>query len=156
MDEKNLKFMKAAIKLALKAESMNEVPIGSVVVSGGKIIGRGYNKRESSQSATAHAEITAINKACKKLNSWRLDNAELYVTLEPCPMCAGAIVNARIKKVYFGAYEKKSGCACSKHEILTDNGMNHKTDYEGGIMEEECSKLLKDYFKAKRAKNNLK
>ncbi len=153
-DKINEKFMKEAIKLALKARSLNEVPIGAVVVSDGKIIGRGYNKRENTQSATAHAEITAINKACKKIKSWRLENAELYVTLEPCPMCAGAAVNARIKKVYFGAYEKKSGCACSKHEILTDNGMNHTTEYEGGILETECSEMLKDYFRSKRVKKS--
>ena len=100
--------------------------------------------------ATAHAEILAINKACKKLKSWRLDGAEMYVTLEPCPMCAGAIVNARIKKVYFGAYEQKSGGAISKFNILSEGGLNHVTEFEGGIMEEECSNMLKNYFKAKR------
>ncbi len=144
--------MKKALSLAKRAEEKGEVPIGAVLVIGDKIVGRGYNKREESQIATAHAEINAINFACKKLHSWRLDDAALYVTLEPCPMCAGAIVNARIKKVVFGAYEPKSGCACSKHEILTDNGLNHTVSFVGGVMEDECSKILKDYFKNKRKK----
>ena len=105
---------------------------------------------EKTQLATAHAEINAINKACKKLKSWRLNGAEMYVTVEPCPMCAGAIVNARISKVYFGAYEPKSGCAQSKYSVLTDSGLNHKTDFEGGIELDTCSNLLKCYFKGKR------
>lgn len=148
------KFMFAAIREAQKAEIKDEVPIGTVVVVDGKIVARAHNLTEKTQLATAHAEILAINKACKKLKSWRLDTAEIYVTVEPCAMCAGAIANARIKKVYFGAYEKKSGCACSKHEILTDNGMNHTTEYEGGILETECSEMLKDYFRSKRVKKS--
>jgi tRNA(adenine34) deaminase len=97
----------------------------------------------------------AINKACKKLKSWRLDGAQLYVTMEPCPMCAGAIVNARIKKVYFGAYEPKSGSAESKFKVLTDSGLNHSTDFEGGIMENECANIIKNYFKGKRKQKSL-
>ena len=145
-----MNYMKKAINQAKKAIALDEVPIGAVIVKDGKVIASAFNKRETSQLATAHAEILAINKACKKLKSWRLDDAEMYVTLEPCPMCAGAIVNARIKKVYFGAYEQKSGGAISKFNILTEGGLNHVTEFEGGIMEEECSNMLKSYFKAKR------
>ena len=113
------KFMNCAIKEAQKALKKDEVPIGAVIVLDGKIIARAHNLMEKTQIATAHAEVLAINKACKKLKSWRLDGAEIYITMEPCPMCAGAIVNARIKKVYFGAYEKKSGSAQSKFKVLT-------------------------------------
>ena len=144
-------YMKLALEMAKKAEKKDEVPIGAVIVLNGKVIAKAYNKKESKNLATAHAEILAINKASKKLKSWRLDGAELYVTLEPCPMCAGAIVNARIKKVYFGAYEPKSGSAVSKFNILTESGLNHVTEYEGGVMEEECSSIIKNYFKKKRS-----
>ena len=143
--------MKLALEMAKKAEKKDEVPIGAVIVLNGKVIAKAYNKKESKNLATAHAEILAINKASKKLKSWRLDGAELYVTLEPCPMCAGAITNARIKKVYFGAYEPKSGSAVSKFNILTESGLNHVTEYEGGVMEEECSSIIKNYFKKKRS-----
>ncbi len=144
------KFMKLAIKQALKAEKLDEVPIGAVIVKDGKVIARAHNLMEKTQLATAHAEILAINKACKKLKSWRLDGAEIYVTIEPCAMCAGAIVNARIKKVYFGAYEKKSGCAESKYSVLTDSGLNHKTEFVGGLEQETCANIIKNYFKGKR------
>lgn len=149
---REIKFMRAAIKEALKANSKDEVPIGAVVVLGDKIIARGYNKTESSQIATRHAEIIAIEKACKKLKSWRLDGAELFVTLEPCAMCAGAIANARIKKVFFGAFEPKSGCAVSKFPVLSESGLNHSVDYEGGVEEDTCSELIKTYFRQKRQK----
>ena len=142
--------MKLAIKQALKAEKLDEVPIGAVIVKDGKVIARAHNKMEKTQLATAHAEILAINKACKKLKSWRLDGLEMYVTIEPCAMCAGAIVNARIKKVYFGAYEKKSGCAESKFSVLSDSGLNHKTEFLGGVEQETCANIIKNYFKAKR------
>ena len=144
------KFMYLAIKEAKKAELKDEVPIGAVIVKDGKVIARAHNLMEKTQLATAHAEILAINKACKKLNSWRLDGAEMYVTIEPCSMCAGAIVNARIKKVYFGAYESKSGGAVSKFNILLDSGLNHKTEFLGGVKEEICSNIIKSYFKGKR------
>lgn len=147
MDEK---FMILAISEAKKAEKEDEVPIGAVIVLDGKIIAKAHNRVEKTNIATSHAEILAIQKACKKLKSWRLDGAEMYVTVEPCPMCAGAIVNARIKKVYFGAKESKSGCAISKYPVLNDNGLNHKTEFEGGIKEEICSNLIKSYFKMKR------
>ena len=144
------KFMQKALRQAHKALSLDEVPIGAVIVKDGKVIASGYNKVESTNIATEHAEIVAIRKACKKLGGWRLDGCEMFVTLEPCPMCAGAIVNARIKKVYFGAYEPKSGSAQSKHKVLTESGLNHTTLYEGGILQEECSSLLTNYFKSKR------
>ena len=147
-----IKFMQAAIKQALKAAKMDEVPIGAVIVLDGKIIARAHNLMEKTQIATAHAEILAIEKACKKLKSWRLDGAEMYITVEPCAMCAGAIANARIKTVYFGAYESKSGCAISKYPVLTDNGLNHSTEFCGGIEQDVCANIIKNYFKAKRAK----
>ncbi len=149
------KFMIMAYKQAEKAKEKDEVPIGAVIVKDGKVISKGYNLVENTNKATAHAEIIAIEKACKKLKSWRLDGAEIYVTLEPCAMCAGAIANARIKKVYFGAYERKSGCAESKYPVLTDNGLNHSAEYEGGIMEEECASLIKKYFSEKRKAKSL-
>ena len=145
-----IKFMKLAIAQALKAEKLDEVPIGAVMVKDGKVIARAHNQMEKTQLATAHAEILAINKACKKLKSWRLDGLEMYVTIEPCAMCAGAIVNSRIKKVYFGAYEKKSGCAESKYPVLIDSGLNHKTEFIGGIEQETCANIIKNYFKGKR------
>ena len=151
----NIKFMKSAIKQAQIAQKKDEVPIGAVIVLDGKIIARAHNLMEKTQLATAHAEILAINKACKKLKSWRLDNAEMYVTIEPCAMCAGAIANARIKNVYFGAYEPKSGSAVSKFNVLSNSGLNHTVEFEGGIMEETCANIIKNYFKAKRIKKSL-
>ena len=146
------RFMRAAIKEAIKARDIDEVPIGAVVVFGDKIIARGHNETERTQIATRHAEIIAIEKACKKLKSWRLDGAELYVTLEPCAMCAGAIANARIKKVFFGAYEPKSGCATSKFPVLSDSGLNHVVEFTGGVEENDCKQLIVEYFKLKRQK----
>ena len=145
-----IKFMRAALKEALKAARDGEVPVGAVVVMDGKIVSRAHNLMEKTQVATGHAEILAIEKACKKLKSWRLDGAEMYVTVEPCAMCAGAVASARIKKVYFGAYERKSGCAESLYPVLSENGLNHCAESEGGIMEEECSAAMKDFFKWRR------
>ncbi len=150
-----LKFMRAAIKEAIKAAAEDEVPIGAVIVKDGKIIARAHNKMEKTQLATAHAEVLAINKACKKLKSWRLDGADMYITVEPCAMCAGAIANARINNVFFGAYEEKSGCAESKFPVLTDSGLNHSTAFLGGIEQEICANIIKNYFKAKRIKKSL-
>ena len=150
MTDEKIKFMKAALKEADKAEKKEEVPIGCVIVKDGKIFTRAHNLRQTKRLATAHAETLAIEKACRKLGDWRLDDCELYVTLEPCAMCAGAIANARIKKVYFGAYEPKGGGAVSRFDILTDSGLNHVTDFEGGVMEEECSEKLKTFFKTRR------
>ena len=150
MTDEKIKFMKAALKEADKAEKKEEVPIGCVIVKDGKIFTRAHNLRQTKRLATAHAETLAIEKACRKLGDWRLDDCELYVTLEPCAMCAGAIANARIKKVYFGAYELKGGGAVSRFDILTGSGLNHVTDFEGGVMEEECSEKLKTFFKTRR------
>ena len=144
-----------AIKQAMKAVLQDEVPIGAVIVKDGVVLSRAYNLVEKKQNPTAHAEMLAIAKACKKMGSWRLDGAEMYVTMEPCPMCAGAIVNARISKVYFGAYENKSGGAVSKFSILTDSGLNHKTQFEGGILQENCANIIKNYFKGKRRIKSL-
>ncbi len=147
-------YIAYALKLAKKAYDMGEVPVGAIVVrdSDGAIIGEGYNEREAARSPIAHAEITAITKACDLLGGWRLDNCTLYVTLEPCPMCAGAIVNARLKKVVFGAYDSKNGCCGSVLDILSIKGGYNPT-YEGGIMEQECADMLKNFFKERRAKS---
>ncbi len=142
------KFMLAALKCAQQAFDDGEVPIGAVVVADGKIISRGHNRRTKRQIATAHAEIEAIEKACKKLNSWRLPECELYVTLEPCPMCMGAMLNARIKKVYFGAYEAKGRSLTE--QLAEANLVNHKIEVEGGIMKEECAGILSAFFSQMR------
>ena len=146
-------FMLCALKEAKKACNMDEVPVGCVIVREGKIIAKAHNLREAKKNPCAHAEILAILKAAKKLHGWRLSDAELYVTLEPCPMCAGAIINARINKVYFGAYDKKAGAFGSLLN-LNSYGLNHKPDILGGILEEQCSSLLKEYFLAKRTARN--
>ena len=143
------KFIKSALKEAQKSFDKDEVPIGAVVVKDGKILSRAYNTRNASQNAINHAEILAISKACKKLKSWRLEGCDIYVTLEPCPMCAGAILNARIKNLYFGAYDKTSKTNILQ-TIMQDDRLNHKTTVVGGILEQECSKLLTDFFEAKR------
>ena len=147
------KFMKEALKQAKKAASIGETPIGAVIVHDGEIVARGYNKRETKKNALLHAEIIAINKACKKLGGWRLPRCEMYVTLEPCPMCAGAIINSRIENVYFGAYDKKSGCAGSVINLFEEN-YNHKPEIKSGILKEECAQLLINFFKKVRSKNN--
>lgn len=140
--------MQAALDCAAKALKKGEVPIGAVVVSGGKIISRGYNKCTKKQIATAHAEIEAIEKACKKLKSWRIPECEIYVTLEPCPMCMGAMLNARIKKVYFGAYEAKGRSMTA--QLAESNLLNHRIEVEGGVMREECAEILSSFFSQMR------
>ncbi|MBR7186377.1 MAG: nucleoside deaminase [Clostridia bacterium] len=149
-----LKFMREALRLAKKAKEMGEVPIGAVVVVDGKIIGRGYNLRTKLQMATQHAEIRAIDRACKKLASWRLEKAELYVTLEPCPMCMGAILNSRIERVYFGAYEQKGRSLTS--ELANANLLNHTVEVTGGVMEAECAEVLTTFFTEMRARERAK
>lgn len=149
MCEYNPDFMKAALVMAQKAYDDDEVPVGAVIVRNGEIIARGRNRREKAKNALLHAEIDAINNACNALGGWRLWNCELYVTLEPCPMCAGAIINAHIPKVYFGAYDFKNG-SCGTITNLFEMPYNFKPDSIGGIMQEECSQLLKDFFKKLR------
>ena len=145
----NPEFMKEALILAQKAFDDGEVPVGAVVVRKGEIVGRGRNRREKGKNALYHAEIEAINNACSALGGWRLWECELYVTLEPCPMCAGAIVNARIPQVYFGAYDVKNGCCGSITNILELQNGYHPA-CEGGIMEAECAALMSDFFKKLR------
>ena len=142
-------FMKKALEQAKKAFSLDEVPVGCVIVKDGKIIARAHNKKEKRQNATAHAEIEAINKASKKLNNWHLDGADVYVTLEPCAMCVGAMINARVGHLYFGAWEPKFG-ACGSVVNLFENAFNHKISFKGGILEKDCAALLKQFFKGKR------
>ncbi len=139
------KFMRAAITQAKLAAKKGEVPVGAVIVRDGEIIARAYNTREKDKNALCHAELKAIRKACKKLGGWRLTRCELYVTLEPCPMCAGAIVNSRIVSVYYGASDKKAGAFGTLFDMNT-MGLNHIPEIHGGVMEEACSKLLSDFF----------
>ena len=143
---KEEKFIKEAIKLAKISATEGEVPVGAVIVKGDKIIATGRNTRENTNNATAHAEMQAIENACEKLNSWRLCECELYCTLEPCAMCAGAIINTRIKKVVFGAFEPKFG-SCGSVINLFDLPFNHKPEVIPGILKDECSNLMKDFFK---------
>ena len=144
------KYMKLAIKQAQKAFDLGEVPIGCVIVYEGKVIGRGYNRRNTDKNTLAHAEITAINKASKKIGDWRLEGCTLYVTLEPCQMCSGAIVQARIPKVVIGCDNPKAGCAGSILNILNHPAFNHQVETVKGVLEEECSRILTDFFKGLR------
>lgn len=139
------KFMQLAISEAKKAAAENEVPVGAVIVKDGVVLAAAHNMREQKQNALSHAEIEAINLACKNLGSWRLDGCEMYVTLEPCPMCTGAIINARIKTVIFGAFDKNAGCMDSVIN-LCDYPLGHKVEVYAGICEDECQKILQDFF----------
>lgn len=145
-------YMAEAIKEAKKAGGIEEVPIGAVIVLDGEIISRAYNLRETRQSSIAHAEVLAIDEACRKLGTWRLEDAELYVTLEPCPMCAGAIMLSRIKKVVYGAKDPKGGCAGTFMNILEDERFNHQSEVIPGVLEDECGALLSDFFRELRKK----
>ena len=149
-------FMQAAIDEANQARIIGEVPIGAVIVYNGEIIGRGHNIREHAQDATLHAEILAIQEACMVAKSWRLEETAIFVTLEPCPMCAGAIINSRIPNVYFGASDPKAGVTGTLMNLLTDTRFNHQAQVTGGIREAECAALLQTFFKAIRAKRRLK
>ena len=146
------KYMRAALKQAEKAYNLGETPIGCVIVHEDKIIARGYNRRNTDKNPLAHAEVAAIKKASKKLGDWRLEECTLYVTLEPCQMCAGAIVQARIKKVYIGCMNPKAGCAGSIMNLFNVDAFNHQVESENGILEEECSMLLKEFFRNLRNK----
>ena len=146
------KYMKEALKQAEKAERIEEVPIGCVIVHQGRIISRGYNRRNIQASALAHAEILAIKKASKKMGDWRLEECIMYITLEPCPMCAGAIVQARIPKVVIGAMNPKAGCAGSILNLLEERRFNHQVETVRGVLEEECQIKMKNFFKSLREK----
>ena len=143
-------FMRLAIEQAQIAASLGEIPVGAVVVKDGQAIGRGYNRREIDSSATAHAEVLAIEDACKQLGTWRLTDCELYVTLEPCPMCAGAIINARIRRVIYGAKDERAGCCGSVADFFV-MPFNHNPLSRSGILAEECKKLLLDFFSTLRS-----
>ena len=147
---KDEKYMKEAIKQAKKAALVGDVPIGCVIVHQDKIIARGYNKRNLKKTTLAHAELLAIEKASKKLGDWRLEDCTMYITLEPCQMCAGAIIQARIPKVVVGAMNKKAGCAGSVLNLFQIPQFNHQVIFENGILEEECSEMLSDFFKQLR------
>ena len=150
--EKDEKFMKIALKEANKSFQLDEVPVGVVIVNEDKIIARGHNLRETKQDPTGHAEIIAIKKASKKLKSWRLIDCTMYVTLEPCSMCAGAIMWSRIKRVVYGAKDIKGGAIGSSFNLFEQKGINHKPEVTSGVLEDEASTLLKDFFKLKRQK----
>ena len=143
-------FMEQALELARTAAEKGEIPVGAVVVRNGEIIGKGYNLRENKKSATAHAEVIAIEQACEQVGDWRLSGCTLYVTLEPCPMCAGAIVNSRIERVVFGAKDSAAGC-CGSLINFNCYPFNHSFEMRGGVLERECSSLLKDFFEKKRS-----
>ena len=144
------KFMKEALKQAKLAYNKLEVPVGAIIVKDGQVIAKAYNTKETKRDTTKHAEILAIQKASKKLGSWRLNDCEMYVTLEPCTMCAGALIQARISKVYIGTMDVKTGACGSVLNVLEDYKFNHKVEVETGIMKEECEKILQDFFKELR------
>ena len=144
--------MKEAIKQAKKAYDKEEIPVGAVIVKDGKIIARGYNKKEEKKDTTQHAEIIAIQKASRKIGAWRLQDCEMYVTLEPCAMCTGALIQARLKRVYIGTMDPKTGACGSVLNLLEDYKFNHKVEVETNIMQKECEKILKDFFKYLRGK----
>ena len=155
MEENKLKikYMKEALKEAKKAYDKGEIPVGAVIVKDNKIIARAHNIKEEKNDTTKHAEIIAIQKASKKLNSWRLIDCEMYVTLEPCSMCAGALIQSRVKKVYIGTMDTKTGACGSVLNLLKDYPFNHNVEIETGIMQKECENILKVFFKELRNKN---
>ncbi|GGG26464.1 tRNA adenosine(34) deaminase TadA [Paenibacillus abyssi] len=150
--EENIKWMQAAIEEAKKAEAILEVPIGAVIVKDGEIIGRGYNLRETKHDPTAHAEMIAIREASEHLGAWRLLDCTLYVTLEPCPMCAGAIVQSRVKQVVYGTTDPKAGCAGTLMDLLREPRFNHEVEVIKGVLQEDCASLLTQFFRRLRGK----
>ena len=148
--KKEFKFMREAIKEAKKAELIDEVPIGCVIVRDDKIVARGHNERETKKTSLGHAEMVAISKANKKLDKWRLEDCDIYITLEPCIMCAGAIIQSRFKRVIYGAPDLKGGAFGSSIDVLEAKNINHHPEIISGVLQEECSKILSDYFKKKR------
>ena len=151
--DQHIKYMKEALKQAKKAYALGEVPIGCVIVYEGKIIGRGYNRRTIDKNTLAHAEMMAIKKASKKMDDWRLEDCTMYVTLEPCQMCSGAIVQSRMKKVVIGCMNPKAGCAGSILNLLQMEEFNHQVELEIGVLGEECSAMMKQFFKELREKS---
>lgn len=145
-------YMQEALNEARKAEGQGEVPIGAIVVHRGEIIGRGYNRREQTQDATTHAEMYAIRMACQNLDNWRLAESQLFVTLEPCPMCCGAILLSRISEVYFGAYDQKAGTAGTLMNLLAEERFNHWSYVEGGVLHDTCQQMLRQFFRQLRKK----
>ncbi|RHO38254.1 tRNA adenosine(34) deaminase TadA [Dorea sp. AM13-35] len=156
MTDTDAKYMKEAIRQANKAYAIGEVPIGCVIVRDGKIISRGYNRRTIDKNTLAHAELAAIKKASKKLDDWRLEGCTMYVTLEPCQMCAGALVQSRIDRVVVGCMNPKAGCAGSILNLLQMPEFNHQVELETGVLEEECSQMMKDFFRELRETKKLK
>ena len=148
--EQDRQFMQLALKEAKKAGDLGEVPIGAVIVHNGEVIASASNLRETTQNAVTHAELMAIQQACKKVGSWRLEEATLYVTLEPCPMCAGAILQSRIPRVVYGARDMKAGCVDSLYRLLNDSRFNHECEVTEGVLAEECGQILTDFFRALR------
>ena len=155
-EKDDYRYMKQAITQAKKAYKLNEVPIGCVIVYEGKVIGRGYNRRNTDKTSLGHAEITAIKKASRYMNDWRLENCTLYVTLEPCQMCAGAIVQSRIPRVVVGCMNPKAGCTGSILNLLDIQAFNHQADLTTGVLEEECSQLMKQFFRELREARKMK
>ena len=151
--EKDQRYMKMALDEAKKAEVLGEVPIGAIIVRNDEVLSRGYNLRETTQNATTHAELSAIQAACREIGSWRLENTTLYVTLEPCPMCAGAILQSRIPRVVYGARDAKGGAVHSLYELLSDARFNHECKVTDGILADECGEILTAFFKALRVRN---
>lgn len=156
MEEKKLKYMNQALREAKKAYDKAEIPVGAVIVKDEKIIARAHNIKEEKNDTTKHAEIIAIQKASKRLNSWRLSDCEMYVTLEPCAMCAGALIQSRIKKVYIGTMDLKTGACGSVLNLLEDYKFNHKVEVEREVMQKECEQILKEFFSNLRCKKKRK
>lgn len=154
--DEDRRWMEEALKLAEQAGAEGEVPVGAILVRGGEIIASGRNEREKAQNPLGHAELLCLKEASQKLNSWRLMDTTLYVTLEPCPMCAGALVQARVKRLVFGASDPKAGAVTSLYSIPTDERLAHRLEVTGGVLEEKCSELLKEFFKKLRQSSSLK
>ncbi len=146
------KYMRKALAQARRAYSLGEVPIGCVIVHDGTVIGRGYNRRKTDKNTLSHAELIAIRRACRRIGDWRLENCDMYVTLEPCQMCSGAIIQARIPRVFIGCMSPKAGCAGSNLNILQNPGFNHQAEVTTGILQDECSEILKQFFRELRSR----
>lgn len=153
MEELDIKFMELALKEAQKCLDIDEVPVGAVIVEDGKVLARAHNEKEKRKDATAHAEMLVIKKVERKKRTWHLENCTIYVTLEPCSMCAGALIGVRVKRIVYGTKDEKGGAFGSSYDLREQKGINHHPDVEGGVLKEKCSEILKNYFKDKRKKN---